>query len=936
MDKVLKDAVLNGLYNSNYPGQVNLTPQLLSNSDEKIWLSLRQELLSAKSFIWAVAFISEDMLVPFKQVLEDTEIQGTIITGSYLQFNSPKVFYELLKIPNLTVKISTKAGFHAKGYLFKYENYQTAIIGSANFTRSAMLANSEWCLKVSSTENASLTEQFKNELYKLNSDSIALSTDWIKAYKKNWIKPKAVKPLIPQEITPNKMQREALDNLFEVINQGQRRALVVSATGTGKTYLAAFAVKQYKPKRFLYLVHRTQIAKKTMASFQKVIGGHKKDYGLLSGNHHDYSAKYLFATVQTLSQDELLKTIDPAEFDFILIDEAHRSAAPSYQKILNYLEPQFCLGLTATPERMDKENIFEIYDYNLAYEIRLKDALQEKMLTPFHYVGVEDYEINGQTIDETSDLAYLTAEKRVDYLLKEIDYYGYCGKKAHGLVFCSRQAEAKELALEFTNRGHKAISLTNQNNETDRQKAVKDLEAGKIEYIITVDLFNEGIDIPCLNQIIMLRNTQSSIVFIQQLGRGLRKYPGKDYVTVIDFIGNYQNNYLIPLALTDDRSASIDQAKREAQLPSFIGLSTINFSKVASEKILASLEKVKLDGLKQLRNAYHELKNKLGRSPLLYDFYRLGSVSPLVFAQNTSLSSYAEFLEKMGAEILISSFEHKVLSFLTKELLPGKRIHELLFLKLILDYGKVNRDQFESELKKQGAYYNSEVYDSIQKFLMLDFFDVKTGKTTKKVQYGNAPLIEQLNLFDFTFSEPIKKALENADFKRLFTDLIKTAIALNGQYDNQQKFTLYKSYDRKDACHLLNWPLDVSAPMYGYRVGEKDCPIFIIYNKDEEKRSSVYHNTLSDGRSLHWYTRSPRHLDSDEVVRLLSGKINLHLFVKKSDSASREFFYLGEAEIISAQEEKIGPKQKPTVGMELLLQTPLSSAMYQMLFTCEK
>lgn len=231
------------------------------------------------------------------------------------------------------------------------------------------------------------------------------------------------------------MQREALDNLFEVINQGQRRALVVSATGTGKTYLAAFAVKQYKPKRFLYLVHRTQIAKKTMASFQKVIGGHKKDYGLLSGNHHDYSAKYLFATVQTLSQDELLKTIDPAEFDFILIDEAHRSAAPSYQKILNYLEPQFCLGLTATPERMDKENIFEIYDYNLAYEIRLKDALQEKMLTPFHYVGVEDYEINGQTIDETSDLAYLTAEKRVDYLLKEIDYYGYCGKKAHGLVF---------------------------------------------------------------------------------------------------------------------------------------------------------------------------------------------------------------------------------------------------------------------------------------------------------------------------------------------------------------------------------------------------------------------------------------------------------------------------------------------------------------------
>lgn len=936
MDKVLKDAVLNGLYNSNYPGQVNLTPQLLSNSDEKIWLSLHQELLSVKSFIWAVAFISEDMLVPLKQVLEDTKIQGTIITGSYLQFNSPKVFYELLKIPNLTVKISTKAGFHAKGYLFKYENYQTAIIGSANFTRSAMLANSEWCLKVSSTENASLTEQFKNELYKLNSDSIVLSTDWIKAYEKNWIKPKATKPLIPQEITPNKMQREALDNLFEVINQGQRRALVVSATGTGKTYLAAFAVKKYKPKRFLYLVHRTQIAKKTMASFQKVIGGHKKDYGLLSGNQHDYSAKYLFATVQTLSQDELLKTIDPAEFDFILIDEAHRSAAPSYQKILNYLQPQFCLGLTATPERMDKENIFEIYDYNLAYEIRLKDALQEKMLTPFHYVGVEDYEINGQTIDETSDLAYLTAEKRVDYLLKEIDYYGYCGKKAHGLVFCSRQAEAKALALEFTNRGHKAISLTNQNNETERQKAVKDLEAGKIEYIITVDLFNEGIDIPCLNQIIMLRNTQSSIVFIQQLGRGLRKYPGKDYVTVIDFIGNYQNNYLIPLALTDDRSASIDQAKREAQLPSFIGLSTINFSRIASEKILASLEKVKLDGLKQLRQAYQELKQQLGRVPLLYDFYRFGSVSPLVFAQNSSLSSYADFLGKMGEKLELSSFEAKALSFVSKELLPGKRIHELLLLNLLLKHEKISIDDFEKQLRKHGAYCNRTLLASVSSFLMLDFFNIKAGKTTKKAQYGDQPLIAQPNLLDFSFSSPINRALQNPDFKSLFTDAIKTGLALNQQYNNQTEFSLYQLYDRKDACHLLNWPLDVSAPMYGYRVGEKDCPIFIIYNKDEEKRSSVYHNTLSDGRSLHWYTRSPRSLNSAEVQRLLSGQVRLHLFVKKSDAASRDFFYLGQAKITHAQEERIGPKQKKVVGMDLLLETPLTNDMYQMLFTCEK
>lgn len=936
MEKVLKDAILNGLYDTKYPGQVNLTPQLLSNSNEKIWLSLRQELITANSFTWAVAFISEDMLVPLKQVLADTKISGTIITGSYLQFNSPKVFTELMKIPNLTVKISNKPGFHAKGFLFNHVDYQTAIIGSANFTRSAMLANSEWCLKVSSTQNASLTQQLQAELNDLTKTATPLTTEWIDDYAQTWAKPQAQAPIITQEIKPNLMQKEAIKNLFNIINQGQKRALVVSATGTGKTYLAAFAVKKYQLKRFLYLVHRAQIAKKAMSSFQKVIGGRKSDYGLLSGKHHDYDAKYLFATIQTLSQEDLLKSLDPAEFDFVLIDEAHRTAAPSYQRVLNHLEPKFLLGMTATPERMDKENVFEIFDYNLAYEIRLQDALQEGMLTPFHYVGVEDYEVNGQSIDETTNLAYLTASKRVDYLLKEIDYYGYCGQTVHGLVFCSRQAEAKELAQEFSKRGHQAISLTNENTESERQQAVNDLESGRIEYIITVDLFNEGIDIPCLNQVIMLRNTQSSIVFIQQLGRGLRKYPGKDYVTVIDFIGNYQNNYLIPLALTGDRSASIDRAKREAQLPSFDGLSTINFSRIASERILASLAKIKLDGLKQLREAYHELKDKLGKRPLLYDFYRFGSVSPLVFAQNTSLASYATFLKKMGEELTLTQFESQVLSFLTKELLPGKRIHELLLLNLLLKHEKVTSEQFETELKQHHAYCSRDLLASVQNFLMLDFFDVKAGKTTKKAQYGNTALIERLNLFDFTFSQEIKKALEDVDFKTLFTDLIKTGLALNQAFDNSQEFTLYQPYDRKDACHLLNWPLDVSAPMYGYRVGEKDCPIFIIYNKTEEKRSSIYQNDFSDGRSLHWYTRSPRHLDSDEVQRLLSGKVKLHLFVKKSDAASREFFYLGEAKIMHAQEEKIGPKQKATVGMDLLLQTPLTSDMYQMLFTSEK
>ncbi|MDY6042069.1 MAG: DEAD/DEAH box helicase family protein, partial [Lactobacillus johnsonii] len=592
MDNVLKEAILNGLYNKDKNnGNEFLSPQLVSNDKEnKIWFTLRQELLSSTSFTWAVAFISENMLVPFKLVMSELAkkgISGTLITGTYLGFNSPKVFKELMKIPNLKVRLSEEAGFHAKGYIFNHEDYQTILIGSANFTRSALLKNCEWGLKVTSHENGQLVQELNNQIQIALTTSIPLTNSWIREYEKNWqpVKKTAMHLVNNQkeDILPNKMQKAALNNLTALVNEDAKRALVVSATGTGKTYLGAFAVREYQPKKFLYLVHREQIAKKSLESFYKIIGGSREDYGLLTGNKHDFNKKYLFGTIQTLSQDKVLGKLDPKEFDYILIDEAHRVAAPTYQKILEHFTPKFLLGMTATPERMDKQNIYEVFDYHLAYEIRLKDALNEQMLTPFHYVGVEDYTVGDEVITETSKLKDLVAEKRVDYVLKQLDYYGYCGKKAKGLVFCSRQEEARKLAELFTQAGHPAQALTNEDSQKKRVEVTKKLENGELEYIFTVDLFNEGIDIPSLNQIVMLRNTQSSIIFIQQLGRGLRKFPGKDYVTVIDFLGNYKNNYLIPIALNGDKSRDKDQVVRESKLPQVIDVSTINFTEVASQ-----------------------------------------------------------------------------------------------------------------------------------------------------------------------------------------------------------------------------------------------------------------------------------------------------------------------------------------------------------------
>lgn len=940
MRETLKDAILNGFYDQNYPGHELLGPRLLSNdADDKIWFSLRRELLTCQNFVWAVAFVTEDMLVPFKVVMADLDqkgVSGTLITGDYLGFNNPKVFAELLKIPNLKVKIAPEDGFHAKGYLFKHSGFDTVIIGSANFTRSALLRNYEWSLKVSSKESGTLTQTIKQQLTDLEENSQVLTTSWLDNYRKNWVKPVARegKISLTSKIVPNQMQQAALQNLTALIKQGAKRALIVSATGTGKTYLGAFAVKKYRPPRFLYVVHRRQIAEKSRDSFYKVIGGKKTDFGLLTGNKQDLEAKYLFATVQTLSSSDVLHKLNPTEFDYILIDEAHRTAAPSYQKILQYFKPQFWLGMTATPERMDKQDVYRIFDYNLAYEISLQDALKDKMLAPFHYVGVQDYEENGELIDETTNLRYLTADKRVQYVLRELDYYGYCGQQARGLVFCSRQEEAVKIAQKFTENGHPSVALSYRDSESQRLAAVKKLEHGELEYIMSVDLFNEGIDIPSLNQIVMLRNTQSSTVFIQQLGRGLRKYPHKDFVTILDFIGNYKNNYLIPLALNDDRSCDTDQARRETKIPTLIDVSTINFSQIATQRILQSLAQTKLDSMHNLRQAYRELQEKIGRMPLLLDFYHYGSISPLVFVKSHSLENYGTFLQKMGESIQLSVTQNGMLTFVTKELLAGKRIHELVLLSMLLKQGKVTKENYESELQKEGTYIDGQVLGSVQKILDLSFFDVKKGKTTKKEQYGNCSLIK-IHDNCYHFSSQLKQNLNDAMFRQLFVDVIKTGKLLNKRYNNEQQFTLYQQYDREDACRLLNWPLDVSAPMYGYRVGEKETPIFITYKKDsQKKRNAIYDNQLVNGRSLRWYTRTPRHIDSEEVQRLLKPQMKLHLFVKRSDAVGKEFFYLGQATIVSGsvKEEKVGVKQKATVGMNLLLKTPLPSSMYELLF----
>ena len=329
-------------------------------------------------------------------------------------------------------------------------------------------------------------------------------------------------------------------------------------SGTGKTYASAFAARELEFKRVLFLVHRNQIVKQALKSYRKVFGG-QVSMGMVTGKYQDYDADFVFATIQTLSKTDILSQYNKEQWDLIIIDEAHHSSADSYKKIMDYFKPKLWLGMTATPDKRDDylgdRNIYEIFNHQIAYEIRLQNAMEENLLCPFHYFGLTDLEIIadvGKSSEEkVENFRYLTSDERVLNVMKQAEFFGYSGERVKGLIFCSRIDEARELSVKFNEKGWRTLVLSGGDSEAVRAAAIERLAGEEkedaLDYIISVDIFSEGVDVPEINQVIMLRPTESPIIFIQQLGRGLRKAEGKEYVVVIDFIGNYRNNFMIRL-----------------------------------------------------------------------------------------------------------------------------------------------------------------------------------------------------------------------------------------------------------------------------------------------------------------------------------------------------------------------------------------------------
>lgn len=973
----IKNAILNSFLDKNtFEQNDEYAAKLIANTkDETMYNCILDEVQHCKSFTFAVAFIESGILNSLKTVLKDLNVQGRILTSTYLYFNKPQMFRELLKLPNVEIRVyeQNHGKFHAKGYLFQHEGYHSALVGSSNFTAGALKVNKEWNLLFTSHNNGKLTEDIASEIEEQWKGASKLTPEWIDEYEKKYkIQNKPAIKVVSQSvdednsnysiIKPNKMQKEALKNLQKLRLLRETKGLIISATGTGKTYLAALDVKNYNPKRFLFVAHREQILKKSLDSFHKVLGGDKKtNYGILSGNTKNTDAKYLFATVQTLSKAENLNQFKRDEFDYILIDEAHHVGSKIYGKLLDYFTPDFLLGMTATPERSDDKNIYELFDYNVPYEIRLQEALEEEMLVPFHYIGVSDYTYNGEVIDDNTNLKYLVSEERVKYVVEQNKYYGYDGDVLHGLVFVSRKEEADEIAKLLTKNGYPAQMLSGEDSQEQREQAIEKLKNGELTYLVTVDIFNEGIDIPFINQVIMMRKTESVIVFVQQLGRGLRKAQGKEYLTVIDFIGNYKNNYLIPVALTGDQSRTREGIREHVETGQIEGLSTINFELVAKKRILKQLRGKKNLFTLEIKKDYQELKRRLNKTPLIADFIKNNMVaSQAILSILNKKGNYNDFLLKVDKDAAYSwenDYLDKTLTFITSEFLSGKRIHELLLLQKLLDNGVSSRSELEKLVVDNGSYCNDDVLNSVERILTLEYYkpksyDDKNDKEKNKTEFaklGGQTLIEIGNNKEYRFNKEISELLEkDHGFKKLFVDVIKAGLLNAREYDKENIFTIEKRYTRSDVNRLLNWQRKIPAQSIGgYFIENGYCPIFVTYVKSNDIENSIkYEDRFISNSKIHCYTKNGRKLGKGETLKMFAGvsegnpKLTYLLFVKRSDAEDDdEFVYLGTGKVtadsLKQEYREIDKKGKlvntPIVSYDLKLDIPVSLARYRML-----
>ena len=711
------------------------TDVMTGGSDRRMQLyyQLIQSLKKADSVDIIVSFLMESGVKMLLEELDNALKRGAkirILTGNYLGITQPSALYLLKKKLGSRVDMrfynEKERSFHPKSYIFHYERYSDIYIGSSNISRSALTSGIEWNYRFSSVSDPKNYEKFYQVFEDLfEHHSIIIDNEELKRYSQNWHRPAVAKDLERYEYShqneenksedtkvrllyePRGAQIEALCALEDTRAEGAKRALVQAATGVGKTYLAAFDSKSYE--RVLFVAHREEILKQAAASFRNV--RNSEDYGFFTGEEKSTDKSVIFASVATLGRSEYLseKYFAPDYFQYLVIDEFHHAVNEQYQRIVKYFKPQFLLGLTATPERMDGRNIYEICDYNVPYEISLKDAINKGMLVPFHYYGIYDdtdysglHLIRGRYDEKELNETYIGNVHRHDLIYKYYCKYG--SKKALG--FCCSRAHAEEMAKEFCERGIPSAAVYSNANGTyseEREKAIEKLKSGEIRVIFSVDMFNEGVDITSVDMVMFLRPTESPIVFLQQLGRGLRRSKGKEYLNVLDFIGNYEKAGRVRFLLTG-RTLGKNEYYNPADRSAFPDDCLIDFDMKLID-LFSEMDKKHLKVRDQIRNEYYRVKEFLGRIPSRMDLftymdddiYRVA----ITHSKDNPFKRYLDFRKELGElteeeNLLYSGIGREFINLI--ENTNMSKVYKMPVLMAFYNHGNIRSQVSEEDL----------------------------------------------------------------------------------------------------------------------------------------------------------------------------------------------------------------------------------------------
>lgn len=895
---------------------------LTNYSNDTFLQRLKDCFNKCSSFSLTVSFIKEAGLKLIQKEIENAlnrGVKGRIITSTYQNFTdipSLRIFKKWMETySNFSCHLDFNSfednGFHTKGYIFQTKNGYEFLVGSSNITRFALLKNIEWNVSLTRNKEDEIINEALLEFDSLWNKTNLLSEEIIKKYTtqieyaiERWDMDYGYNQI---KVIPNAMQKAALKEIRRYRDMGEKRALIIAATASGKTFLAAFDAYNFNAKRLLFIVHRDTILNDAKKTFEKIFGS-TRTYGLFTGQEKNLDADFIFATNTMMATH--LDSFNPNDFDYIIFDECHHITNTTYEKILNYFTPAFLLGLTATPERMDKQDVFAIFNYVVPYELRLRDAINNDLVVPFKYFAVRDEMIDYSDKEKVNFLKnYFKDDNHIQFISNQIEEHKPEGKlKAIG--FCRSIDHAREMSLEMDGLGYHTTYLTGENNTGERSKAFKDLadDTNDLEIIFAVDILNEGVDLPSVNMVLFLRPTESQTIFIQQLGRGLRKYKGKDHLTVLDFIGNsYDRSTQIALGLGSLSSSTVLE---KALLSSLVrndfkdlGLPgvEIHFDERSKEEILKHIENTNFNTAFRLRSDYFSFKKYLAekRYPSHMDYLNSDCAPDLLRFLKAKMKgkknySYYNFLRNIGEDVpLFNESEIRLLEVIS-DLLPLTRREEYLIIKQVLE-NQIDFDLLTKEYKRVNPYSLKTAADNLISRKVI----INSNPYKLNCEKGKGTAFEDF-LVDLLEYGLERYENEFGDFEGPFK-----------MYGNYQKDKIMMEIDGKQYSYMQGTKYDTK---------NKITYVFVGLEKDKVAKGNFdYKDKFLSPSIFQWESVNKTTKDNAEGKKLLATKI-VHLFVRKVDEEDGivlPFTYFGTGKFTNCRDSK--NNGKPTLMFDIEL-----------------